>query len=271
MWQVLYPDSYVVPEPSRYGTFTTSPGQTEDATTFLTPFHDDFTGDFWNADTVRTTEVFGYTYAETANTTGSDAGNLKLKVTTAVNNLYGTSAPANTISKSRRRASSLSRRGGMEGRELAQNTSVGIPHDLATNGQYREWIANIRVSKYALESSFFIHIFLGDFNPDPATWSFEPNLVGSHCVFAMISGSPANAQQGQQVTGTVPLTSALLDGIVHGRLDSLDLDDVEPYLLKNLHWRVSMVSWNMSGCLISTRLTYCSLITQLFPMTTFRI
>lgn len=242
MWQVLYPDSYVVPEPSRYGTFTTSPGQTEDATTYLTPFHDDATGDFWNADTVRTTEVFGYAYAETANTTGSSPADIQLKVTTAVNNLYGASAPANTISKSRRRAASLSTRRAVKGRELAQNTSVGIPHDLATNGQYREWIANIRVSKYALESSFFIHIFLGDFNPNPSTWSFDPNLVGSHCVFAMISGSPEKAQADQQVTGTVPLTSALLDDIVHGKVDSLEPDEVEPYLRKNLHWRVSMVS-----------------------------
>ena len=29
-----------------------------------------------------------------------------------------------------------------------------------------------------------VHIFLGDFNEDPTKWGVDPNLVGTHAVFA---------------------------------------------------------------------------------------
>jgi tyrosinase len=42
------------------------------------------------------------------------------------------------------------------------------------------------------------------------------------------------------VTGTVPLTPALLAAIAAGHLPSLRTEDVEPYLVANLHWRVTV-------------------------------
>jgi len=43
------------------------------------------------------------------------------------------------------------------------------------------------------------------------------------------------------VTGTVPLTAVLLQAVVDGKLESLNTVDVEPYLIKNLHWRVQLL------------------------------
>ncbi|KAA8573381.1 hypothetical protein EYC84_003859 [Monilinia fructicola] len=43
------------------------------------------------------------------------------------------------------------------------------------------------------------------------------------------------------VTGTIPLTSALLDKISKKKLESLDAEDVEPYLKENLKYRISLL------------------------------
>ena len=184
-----------------------------------------------------------------------------------MNDLYGDTAPAavarrgvnqdkvNQASRSRSTAA-----GGFDGASdekpsiMAREPPVDPTPEHSPNnstskdGKYHEWIANIRVKKYALNASFFVHIFLGDFNPDPFQWSFEPNLVGTHCIFV---NDPNTTECGKckrdqandlQVTGAIPLTTALLDAVRTGRLRSLDPVDVEPYLRTNLHWRVTRVS-----------------------------
>lgn len=40
------------------------------------------------------------------------------------------------------------------------------------------------------------------------------------------------------VTGTVPLTGALLQDIVAGSLGGLSVGELVPYLVQNLHWRI---------------------------------
>lgn len=42
------------------------------------------------------------------------------------------------------------------------------------------------------------------------------------------------------VAGAVPLTSALLQDIAAEKLGSLEVEDVVPYLRKQLHWRVKL-------------------------------
>ena len=37
IWQALYPDSYTTPQADAYGTFTNSPGETEDVNTRMSP------------------------------------------------------------------------------------------------------------------------------------------------------------------------------------------------------------------------------------------
>ena len=46
-----------------------------------------------------------------------------------------------------------------------------------------EWITNIRVAQNALDSTFTIYIFLGEFSSDPNAWLTEKSVVGSHTVF----------------------------------------------------------------------------------------
>jgi tyrosinase len=241
IWQALYPDSFVVPTASKYGTYTTSPGDIEDSQTRLTPFHTDSTGDFWTSDSSRSTGAFGYTYPElpfwTAN---NDPDAYQASIRSKINDLYGSTAPA-TITKRSPKAHGLSER-----ESPVDPTEQSTPQNLTVPSKpdvYREWIANMRVQKFALSGSFFVHIFLGDFNPDPAQWSFDPNLVGTHCFFTASKDCIKCRNLGSlQVSGSIPMTTALLAAIEGGKLKSLEPVDVEPFLKKELHWRITLVS-----------------------------
>jgi tyrosinase len=232
MWQVLYPDSFVVPEPSTYGTFTISPHQIENDITPLTPFHNDTIGNFWTSQAARYTEKFGYAYAETAKISGQSTSQMKNTVKAAINTLYGETSPGSVVSKLRRRSSLKSENG-------RYDHVVGDVGDLTPGSKYREWVANLRVRKHALSGPFFIHLFLGPFSPDPFSWSFEPNLIGTHCIFAR--AGPHSVNSNNEVTGTIPMTHALLDRIGQGMLASLEQADVEKYLLSNMRYRITML------------------------------
>ena len=238
----------------------------------LTPFRADADGTFWTSANVRSLNTFGYTYPELEDRFLTPE-KLQNQVREAVNRLYGRNAPG--AATRRRRKRSLERRaddaGGSDivAEAAAGNaTSAGDQHAPGPGDQdapapvdqyapapvepqpdeqdkYFEYIANIRVKKNAIDSSFFIHIFLGDFNPDPFSWTFEPNLVGSHCVFSR-KGELCNCADDDaldaEVAGAIPLTTTLLAGIEKGCLSSLDPTEVDAYLVDNLHWRVSTVS-----------------------------
>lgn len=116
---------------------------------------------------------------------------------------------------------------------------------LVPDRTYVEWITNLRTIKHGLSQTFRVYVFLGDFNPDPTTWPTEYNVVGRFTVLGRGGTSQCEkCRQDQEdelvVTGTVPLTSALLQDIVEGQLPSLEPEVVEPYLAKNLHWRVTV-------------------------------
>ena len=102
-----------------------------------------------------------------------------------------------------------------------------------------EWIANLRVSEDALDSTFYIHVFLGPFKSDPAFWSVDPNLVGTHSVFK--SFPETDEKHNRTITGTIPLTRALRRDADAGEVDLKDEKAVEAYLTQNLHWRVTNV------------------------------
>jgi tyrosinase len=93
-----------------------------------------------------------------------------------------------------------------------------------------------------------VHIFLGEIPTSADDYLTHENNVGTSCV---LGSNPANtscekcktdADKALIVTGAIPLTEALLSAISQGSLNSLDVADVEPYLAKNLHWRVTQVS-----------------------------
>ena len=120
--------------------------------------------------------------------------------------------------------------------------------DLAPHGKYLEWITNLKVQKHALDGTFFVHVFLGEFNrEDPLAWRSDPNLVGTFSILGETVGTGCKKCQKDredqlQITGQVPLTLALAERYLAGQIENLTPEKVVPYLQTNLHWRVAAVS-----------------------------
>ncbi|KAI5926790.1 hypothetical protein F4810DRAFT_724400 [Camillea tinctor] len=246
MWQLIYNNSYVVPTPALYGSHTTAEGQIEDSRTPLTPFFANETS-FWTSNTVRDHEVFGYTYPEVANKSRS-------QVIDSINKLYTRYSPATMLTERRKKLIKGGRN--YADKKIGQASSQPRPHrsnPLAWNhltsthppmnavfqgNNYREWIANIGVNRQALNTSFSILLFIGPVPSDPKSWSFADNLVGSLGIFANV-GPQGNMQHGK-ITGTVPLTSALMSLISGGSIPSLYPDDVVPFLRSQLQLRIAL-------------------------------
>lgn len=211
MWQVLHNTSYVEPMAAVVPTRTIEVGNVQDSQTELAPFWINKTH-LWNSDMVRDHEVFGYTYADVATKKRAD-------VIAVINDLYASYSPATMA------VQSGERRGAPWARRLVQN------------GSYWEWTANVEVNKYALGSSFTVHLFLGDVPPDSSSWELASNRAGSLGIFA---GHPLTARppEGQPVSGTVPLTWALMGLVRSGELPSLNPEDAEAYLKHALQLRV---------------------------------
>ena len=178
-------------------------------------------------------------------------------VRTAINNLYGTSAGSGSVSK---RSNNFHTE--LE-REVADASTPdpSAPEEI-TDGMYRQYLANILSQKFALNGSYAIYVFMGDFDDSPTAWPLSPSLVGTHAVFAALLGadtaSNPQAKQKQdgssiQVTGTMPLTSMLLAKVQAGELQRMDPETVAPYLSDNLHWRVGMVSGTCAHALLKFR------------------
>ena len=229
IWQAIYPNSFVKSGKAKFGTATIRPGDTIDQNTQLKPFHKDSAGNFWTSSSSRQTSTFGYNYPETKN---KDIAAVKK----AVNALYSKSA-GQSIKRRSSHETSMKKRSPSASIMSLLRRSNDVEIKPTSPDSYTEWISNIRVSQNALPQTFFIHIFLGDFNPDPTGWPLDGNLVGTHTVFTKIDGSTSDII----VTGTIPLTLALQRDADAGKLDMADEKGVEDYLIKNLHWRVSNV------------------------------
>jgi len=117
---------------------------------------------------------------------------------------------------------------------------------LAPNNKYTEWIVNIRAMKHGIGQSFRVQVFLGDIDEsNPDGWDDEWNCVGRVSVLGRAPETQcgkcrADNAEGLMVSGTVPLTSALLQDIVGGELASLEPADVVPHLQKHLRWKVKL-------------------------------
>lgn len=197
----------------------------------LDPFHSNAQGVRWTPQSVRSTRTFGYTYPELQINTSI------LAVKTAVNQLYGSAAGSNGLQLSKR--------------FFEDPDSDMYERDVSANGpqhppKRREFIANIVSEKFALNGSYAVYVFLGPYNEnDPSCWGTQPNLVGTHAIFAAAPGDPAGngqmAKSGIRVTGSMPLTSMLISKARSGELGSMRPQAVEDYLADNLRWRVRMV------------------------------
>lgn len=243
MWQALYPASWITPEPARMNSYTTSLGQIQDSGSPLTPFFVDSSRNFWTSDLVRDPEALGYTYAEIAGISLTNPvinETARAQVIAAINRLYGGSSPGSLAIA--RRGHSL--QGAFSPRKRATDPSRHPGSDTATkrvivSNEYREWTANIRTKKQALDGPFSITLFLGDVPTDPRNWCSDPGAIGTMSIFA----APAmHARKmlpsGRHTTGTIPMTSALATMVAEGILPSLEVGDIEPYLRAWLQVRV---------------------------------
>ena len=156
----------------------------------------------------------------------------------AINKLYGSSVGSSGLSKRTvQKRDTLTAISATEGEKVS---------DEVVRGQYRQYLANILTQKFALNGSYAIYVFMGDFNDTPSAWPTSPSLVGTHAVFGAIdmTGSVQSgvmqSKPGIQVTGSMPLTSMLLTKARAGEIADMAPATIEQYLTDNLHWRVGM-------------------------------
>ncbi|CAN8098897.1 unnamed protein product [Discula destructiva] len=233
LWQVLHPNSWVTPEVARTNSYTTSVGQVLGSTTALTPFYASSNGTFWNSDMIRDPTNLGYTYPEMSgislsNMTSVLAG--QSAVAASINRLYGTYSVNRININSKRSLHPPGPGKYQQSYSYASSTSRDTSFQLANSiisdeGQYREWIANVRLKRQGLDGPFSLRLDLAD------------EHVGSMGVFASppaIAGLMEMTPGAQYISSTVPLTKALVDRVSDGTISCLDPDAVEPYLRANL-------------------------------------
>ncbi|KAK0632863.1 hypothetical protein B0T14DRAFT_560507 [Immersiella caudata] len=234
MWQASNPQSWVQPQPAALSSYTTSRGQIQDSATALTPFFASDDGSFWTSDGVRDHTIFGYTYADLGigpNISRRARGNVRK----SINRLYGASSAASLFIKASKSP------GGAQSKSKQLDMAELTRSAVFTGDRYREWIVNIRVRKQALPEPFSVHLFLGDVPADPQHWTSARGHVGMTGVFS--SDDVYGMSMGRlDVSGTVPLTSALINKIIERELGSLGPQDVVKYLNAILCRRVLGVS-----------------------------
>ncbi|KAL7267388.1 hypothetical protein RUND412_010029 [Rhizina undulata] len=254
LWQTLHPGVHVVEQQSVMDTISEPVGKAQNEKTPLYPFRQRGGKYFTSEDVQRWDSIyeFGYTYPELPAKlfNPDDQGRLKKYCTEKVNELYAPKdpnwppVPEKAILEANAALESIPKGRGDGKTHIGRNhyqfaPGKYRPFDVKEN-HHREWICNIRIRNYALDGSFFIHIFLGDFNSEVHSWAKESNLVGTHTVFSPRIGKTecenclTHHQQGVVVSGSISLTAALL---TKGLVD-LEPDNVKEYLRQNLHWRV---------------------------------
>ncbi|KAF2239966.1 Di-copper centre-containing protein [Viridothelium virens] len=250
LWQAIHPNSYGASQVASGATWTIAQGSTQNANSPLTPFHRDTTGDFWTTNLVRNwSTTFHYTYPEFADSNGSPAA-----INSYINKLYGPSATA-TAGSSKRTVEVLADADIVPRAAFAEPTAAPSPAPepefapvlseraangrLASNGSSYQYVANIKTSRYSLDGSYNIYLFLG--NPtseNPASWVLDRNLIGTQGIFSQPGMDMTNMDPNVVVSGSIPLTRALTAKLSGGLLGSLAETVVAPFLAQALEWRI---------------------------------
>ncbi|KAF7562627.1 hypothetical protein G7046_g1502 [Stylonectria norvegica] len=242
MWQILNPSAWMTPMAAGETSFTTLKGDIQQADTPLTPFYASADGVFWNSDMSRSTEAFGYIYADTDPSTigGQD---IQQALVRKITNWYGQTSLAGLRSKAlqpRRHRHEVKEfpKGGVHFANGRPNVKLAADNppmsSVVKNGRYTEWIANVAVNVEALDGNFGIHFFMGDAPEKCSEWHLASNLVGTVPIFAMDRNTGSNAK----ISGTVPLTVALVKMVGAGEIPYLAPHVVLPFLQDTLQFRV---------------------------------
>lgn len=246
MWQILNPTAWIEPMTAGETTFTSLKGTMQSSTTPLTPFYRSEDGKFWTSDSARTTDAFGYTYADTISQPGNGEA-VRQTLVKKINSLYSASSPMGMQAKAKQGATNqtirprgpwmrkdrkgINKRFQPNIKMAAMDPPVeAVVHD----NRYQEWIANVQVNVEALDGRFIVHLFLGSPPGDPKKWDSAQNQIGSVAIFAMnrMTGSRS------KISGTLPLTTALMKMVAAGELSGLSAEQVVPFLQENLEMRI---------------------------------
>lgn len=239
MWQILNPDAWIQPMPAGESSYTSTLGTVETSETELKPFYIN-NSTFWTSDMARTTEIFGYTYADT-DIYGTTEDALRMHLTRKINDWWGESSVMGlgTESSSSHRlyphiVSDVSTAYTLKGFKPNMKESPDVlSGTVIDKGRYTEWIANVHVNVEAMDASYAVHFFFGE-APAGCEWATAVNEVGSVAIFAMNHGTGSKAK----ISGTLPLTTSLLKMVAAGTIPHLRPDAVEPFIHQALEFRV---------------------------------
>ncbi|MCJ1437735.1 hypothetical protein MMC27_007122 [Xylographa pallens] len=226
IWQALHPGAPIDPEYPLLDRWTeaTYIKKANSGTSNLEPFHKTAAhdmSDYFVADELRdisSAYMLGYQYPETPFNLAGDPKALAAYAREQVQKLYG---PPITQSRSYGKA-----------------PLDGAPANNAPAVYRKEWRAFVRVKRFAIPGSWFVHIFLGEPDADHSKW--VDSAVGSVAVFAprniaTCRNCVSQAGRDLDVSGVVYLTDAIIKALG----PSLDEDTVVRYLKDHLQWRVA--------------------------------
>lgn len=227
IWQAINPTVGFQEYYNQGGTYGIPPGP-ERADTGLQPWRG-LNGRWWTSSSVLDTSTFGYGYPETPKWNYKNRPTeYRRFVISRVNALYGASVQRSVAKR--------------DVLDSTNATLVGIENSINSKGQYYEWKVDIAADKSALNGTYQVYFFIGKPDRNPETWRTASNLVGSYVVWTMdnIVAPWLNASQvDPMVSGGVALNDALIKELGQEGLDSLNIQDAEPFLRKNLRWRIT--------------------------------
>ena len=110
----------------------------------------------------------------------------------------------------------------------------------------RNWYVDSETKRMALRGTFTIYFFIGPFDDVPTAYKLQPSFAGTaHFFIAPPQACDNCMKQGQAgaiVANTTTITPILHDYVNKGhddlRLASLEPNDVKPFLIEHLRWRV---------------------------------
>lgn len=233
LYQVQNPNAYLQPSNvGSAGNVFVEDNTVVDGDTPLLPFRRS-PGSFWTTNEAMDWRIFGYDYPETQSTSTAAAQ-------ATVVRLFSGSV--------RERVAA------------GQTGAVGTPFTPGIqDATYTDWVVNTAAAPLDLPPTFVMQFSLvGDFTSDPVTdvgmWSVlmpaEHNKAKRSLREAKKKLKRFSAAE-MTIHGTISLTSKLLDQIDTGTLQSLDEQDVVPFLTEKLTWKVYSVSRRRFGMVIT--------------------
>ncbi|KFA64002.1 hypothetical protein S40285_05491 [Stachybotrys chlorohalonatus IBT 40285] len=246
MWQALNPKAWISPTEAGETSYTTLKGTLQSSSTALTPF---LIGDgqYWTSDLARVPEAFGYSYAE-VDVSSLPPQEVRLALIQHIIEWYGQTSPVGlralartkqALATTAKMTGPLLRRpfGKWQSQDAVDWAELPI-EETFKDGHYTEWVANVQVNLEALDGNFGIHFYLGEPVAEGITWNARSGRaaheVGAVGIFAMNRTTGSEAK----ISGTLPMTSALMERVATGELADLSPDTVVPYLRHMLRFKV---------------------------------